>query len=153
MSGSVFLDTNVLLEATDTARAHHAIAHRIFSTWPERGIDLSVSGQVLREYLVVATRPRESNGLGLGSVEALENVRRFRSRAAICPETEQVFGLLQQLAGRLQTQGKKFHDLNIAATALATGLKTIVTANPRDFPAEFGLEVIDLAEAESAFPP
>lgn len=146
----VFLDTNVLLEATDTRRRHHEQAHGILAEWPEAGIDLFVSGQVMREYLVVATRPVASNGLGLGTADALENVRRLRSRLAICPETEAVCARVQDLARRLGTVGKRFHDLNIAATALNAGLRTIVTANPHDFPPEIGLEVVTLADARLA---
>ena len=148
-----FLDTNVLLEATDTKRALHRIAHAVVASWPEAGVDLFISGQVVREYLVVATRPVEQNGLGLSSADALENVRRIRSRVALCPENDAVCSLLQRLAGNLQIVGKRFHDLNLMATAISAGLKSLITANPTDFPPGLGLEVVPLAEATLATPP
>lgn len=60
----VFVDTNVLLAASDPSRPHHHQALHVFDRWPSEGVMLLASGQVLREYLVVATRPLQANGLG-----------------------------------------------------------------------------------------
>lgn len=62
---AVVLDTNVLLSATAPLRPLHRAALVVLNEWPNQGIVLSVSSQVLREYLVVATRPVQANGLGL----------------------------------------------------------------------------------------
>lgn len=59
------LDTNVLLAATDEGRAEHDQAVEIINDWPGRGTTLYTSGQIMREYLAVATRPAVRNGLGL----------------------------------------------------------------------------------------
>lgn len=39
--------------------------------WPASGSVLYTSGQILREYLVVATRPVHHNGLGLARPDAV----------------------------------------------------------------------------------
>jgi predicted nucleic acid-binding protein len=52
---TVLLDTKVLLSATTPSRRLHRAALRV-NEWPNRGFILVTSPQVLREYLVVATR-------------------------------------------------------------------------------------------------
>jgi predicted nucleic acid-binding protein len=61
----VMLDTNVLLAATDESRPEHRDALTVVNDWAARRTDLYTSGQILREYLAVATRPAGKNGLGL----------------------------------------------------------------------------------------
>lgn len=46
--------------------------------------------QVIREYLVVATRPVIANGLGMLLGDALENVREFRKTIRLLPEERPV---------------------------------------------------------------
>jgi len=42
------------------------------------GVDLYLCTQVIREYLVVATRPVENNGLGMTTNTELDNIKRFQ---------------------------------------------------------------------------
>ena len=58
--------------------------------WSKSGRQTYVSGQILREYLVVATRPLDSNGLGLTRAEAVANVSVFRSLSSCLDENDQV---------------------------------------------------------------
>lgn len=74
-----FIDTNVLLTATDASRSNHAAALSFLEAALEGRQRLFASGQILREYLVVATRPTEVNGLGLNPSEALENIQEFQN--------------------------------------------------------------------------
>ena len=61
----LLLDTNILLAATNTGRVNHKMSRQIFPACRTSGIHVAVCGQILREYLVVCTRPTENNGLGL----------------------------------------------------------------------------------------
>ncbi len=54
----VVLDTNVLIAATDQGRPEHARALSALIDWPAAGTALYSTGQVLREYLSVATLGR-----------------------------------------------------------------------------------------------
>lgn len=49
------LDTNILLTATDEGRAEHERALDVINGWPAHGTTLYTSGQIIREYLSVAT--------------------------------------------------------------------------------------------------
>ena len=129
----LFVDTNVLLTATDTSRPRHPDAMWLFDDAGARGVHLAVSGQVLREYLVVATRPPNANGLGLNSVDAIANVNEFVRLTHSCDETEEVGRRLRQLALTYSLRGKVLHDANIVATMTANGISVLVTQNVDDF--------------------
>ena len=94
----LFVDTNVLLIATDESRLQHRDAGRLLNESGRRGLHLAASGQILREYLVVATRPQETNGLGLQVRDATANVTEFLRCIHLYDETEEVARRLHQLS-------------------------------------------------------
>lgn len=130
---TIFLDTNILLTATDPTRDLHRVAVGVFDTFPSRGLSLCLSGQVIREYLVVATRERSQNGLGLTLKQALANVRAFRERARLLPENEAVARRFGALLVEIPTTGRVIHDAHMIATALAHDVSTVLTLNVKDF--------------------
>jgi predicted nucleic acid-binding protein len=132
-SGRAMLDTNVLLAATDEGRAEHHQALTIVNNWPARGVALYISGQIVREYLAVATRPAEKNGLGLPLAGALANAHAFRGRTSLLAEDAKVSDRLLALLGDVACGGKQIHDANVVATMLVHGIDTIVTMNTDDF--------------------
>lgn len=139
------LDTNVLLAATDTARADHEAALAVLNTWPASGTVLYTSGQILREYLAAATRPVTGNGLGLGRPDAIANVRTLRTRLHLMAEDAKVGERLLSLLDAVECTGKQVHDANVVATMLVHGVDTVVTGNVEDF-TRFGdrVRVLDL---------
>ena len=141
----VFVDTNVLLSATDESRAHHREAFRLIAESGTRGVHLAASGQILREYLVVATRPAEVNGLGLAVADATANLQQFLRYLHTYDETESVAGRLRDLGLGHGLRGKRFHDANIVATMAAHGIRTLVTENEDDFTAFDDIETVTIA--------
>ena len=142
----VLLDTNVLLSATAPLRPLHRAALAVLNDWPNQGLILAVSSQTLREYLVVATRPVEVNGLGLSLEDALANVTVFRGRMRLLADGEPVWDRLRALVTAYGCRGKQIHDANVVACALTSGVTKLATANVGDFKrfaAE--IELIDLA--------
>ena len=137
---SSILDTNVLVSATASQRELHAAAQDVMQ-WPTLGRQTYVSGQILREYLVVATRPLESNGLGLTCTEAVANVSVFRSLMHCLEENDQVQRRLAELVQTHECRGVLIHDANVVATALMHDVPAIVTENRGDF-----LRFADLVE-------
>ena len=129
----VMLDTNVLLAATDEGRAEHHDALTIFNEWAAGDTTLCTSGQILREYLAVTTRPAEHNGLGLRPADAVSNVRAIQERTAFLAEDARVADRLQGLLADVECRGKQVHDANVIATMLAHGVGTVVTMNVEDF--------------------
>jgi predicted nucleic acid-binding protein len=129
----VMLDTNVLLAATDEGRAEHRDALTVVNDWAAGHTLLYTSGQVLREYLAVATRPADRNGLGLSGPDALGNVRAIRARTTLLAEDVKVTDRLLGLLADVPCGGKQVHDANLVATMLVHGVGTVVTMNLADF--------------------
>lgn len=127
------LDTNVLLAATDEARPEHGRAVRALEEWPATGVVLYTSGQILREYLAVATRPVDVAGLGLPRADALANVRVLRAHLTLLVEDRRVSDRLLQLLAEVECAGKQVHDANVVATMLVHGVESLVTINLSDF--------------------
>jgi predicted nucleic acid-binding protein len=143
---TLFLDTNVLLTATDASRRHHGLAREVISSHPRSGVHLGISGQIIREYLVVATRSSDANGLGLNVADALKNAAEFRRRLLFFEESEAVSDALRMLAGRHRLTGARIHDGNVAATMLAHGLSKLITDNQSDFTSFSGIQTANLPE-------
>jgi predicted nucleic acid-binding protein len=129
----VMLDTTVLLAATDETRAEHRDALTVLNDWAAVRTDLCTSGQILREYLAVATRPAENNGLGLDLADALGNVRAIRERTTLLAEDSKVADRLLGLLADVECRGRQVHDANVVATMLVHGIGTVVTMNLDDF--------------------
>jgi predicted nucleic acid-binding protein len=128
---NLFVDTNVLLAATDPQRERHAAARAFLESG---GANLFASPQVMREYLAVATRPPAANGLGLTAHQALENVAEFSKTLSLVFGSAAAWDKLRELLGGPGAPvGKRVHDANIAATAIANGLSVIATFNAPDF--------------------
>jgi predicted nucleic acid-binding protein len=141
----VFVDTNVLLTATAPARPLHAQAQAVLRDWPPRGIDLALSGQVVREYLVVATRPIDVNGLGIPTAAALHNVQAILDRVRLLDEPRPVSRRLLDIVRANDLAGKRVHDANLVATALEHGLGFLVSDNVTHFRGLGDLELLELA--------
>ncbi len=106
---------------------------------------LYTSGQILREYLAVATRPVDQNGLGMARPDAVANVRALRARLNLLAEDIKVSERLLELLETVECAGNQVHDANVVATMLVHGVDTVVSMNVDDF-ARFGdhVHVADL---------
>jgi predicted nucleic acid-binding protein len=124
----LLVDTNVLLEATDEARKQHREARRLVESHPA----LALAAQVIREYLVVATRPISANGLGLSTPDALENVREFRRGIRLLPEERPILPAFLALVEHTSCAGKRIHDVHLVATARVHRVQAIVSLNAAD---------------------
>ena len=99
----VFVDTNVLVDATNLDRPSHASALAFL----ERRPGLVFSAQIAREYLVVATRPVAVNGLGLTLDVALANLAEYRTVIRLLPEERPLLPQLLRLLREVRATDKK----------------------------------------------
>ena len=128
-----FVDTNVLLSATDSARTDHGAARAVFEKAIGAGVHLAISGQIIREYLVVATRPVAANGLGMQPIDAVRNADIFQHRTLLLEETEAVADRLRILVESYSLKGTRIHDANLCAVMQVHGISQLVTQNGSDF--------------------
>lgn len=146
----LLLDTNVLLAATDVSRDSHPLCTELFQLQAGTGVHLVTIGQILREYLVVATRPVEVNGLGLHRTDAVRNIRAFRTRTHLLPESPEVHQELIALVEAHALTGKRIHDANLAAAAGYHHVSAIITDNRDDYAAISPVPVLSLRSAVDA---
>ncbi len=132
----VIVDTNVLLAATDRSRHAHQAATTFLDSDQRR---LALTPQIVREYLAVATRPVEVNGLGLPEGDAVANVEQLLADMELLAETAATTRHLLDLMGRHLASGKQVHDANLVAVALSHQATTIVTDNLTHFSRFAGL--------------
>ena len=141
---ALLVDTSVLLEASNRARRQHTAALSLL----EQHNQLVFPAQVAREFLVVATRPPEVNGLGLTSRAALESLTAFRRNVRLLPEEKPLLPTLLRLVEELSIVGKRVHDAHIVAAAVVHRVKAVVTLNGDDFRA-FGAQVRCVTPADA----
>lgn len=127
-----FVDTNVLVYASQKRSAFHARAVACLHEARGERRALWISRQVLREYLATVTRPQH-NQAPLSLAEALADIARFERDFNIAEDGPEVFAELLRLLARVPVAGKQVHDANLAATMLAHGMTCLLTFNDADF--------------------
>jgi predicted nucleic acid-binding protein len=125
------VDTNVLVYATASSapfrdRARAALV-RLAADEP-----LSVSRQILREYVAVMTRP-QTWGKALSLAEAMTDAAVFERRFTVLEDGPPVWDQLMGLSRRYSFGGRQVHDANVVATMLAHGERRLLTFNEADF--------------------
>jgi len=137
-----FIDTNVLLAASDRSRPNHTEAVQFLESALSGERRLFTNGQVFREYLVVATRSLENNGFGLTPNDALANLEAFSKCIQLLDENQVVARQLQQLVKKHRLKGKRIQDANLVATMQENGLKQLKTYNQDDFSTFEGIHFV-----------
>ena len=128
----MFIDTNVFVRARmEGAPGHHAARSRLKHAMGA-GERISISRQVIREYLAVVTRGQDwSPPLPLG--DALDSVHWMASTFVILEDGPEVTEALIALCREVPVGGRQIHDANIVATMVANREFRLLTFNPADF--------------------
>jgi predicted nucleic acid-binding protein len=121
-----FVDTNVLVYATDSISPLYSIAVAALQRILAVGA-VAISPQIVNEYLSVAFRSSLSSGVPSPSM-VLGNVQLFRQRFELVEENDAVITELINLLRRFPAAGRRVHDTNIVATLVAHGISHLETA-------------------------
>ena len=132
MAVRVFVDTNVLLRAALPQMAQHPQVDTLLKRTIREGVELWISGQVIREFIVQATHPRTLEA-PLTIAQTVKEVEAMKSLFQMADETTAVRDRLLNLIQTYPTSGKQIHDANIVATMLVYGIGTLFTLNLDDF--------------------
>lgn len=128
----VFVDTNVLVFANVASHPLQAVALQALRDLRSTGAELWISRQIIREYLVVLSRPQTFVAPQPPAVLAAQ-IAYFQSRMRIADDTAAVTANLLALFQQVAVGGKQVHDANIVATMQAHGIGRILTHNTADF--------------------
>ena len=128
----MFVDTNVLVNARAPTAPDYISATARLDQARSAGETLSISRQILREYLAVVTRPQNSP-VDITREEALDDVARMSQTFTILEDGPAVTETLIRLCREVPVGGRQIHDANIVATMLAHGERRLLTFNTADF--------------------
>lgn len=132
MVDKAFVDTNILLRAIIPQFSLHRSCETLIQKMWDDNVELWISRQVIREYLVQVTHPRTlTSPLTLEQIMA--QMQTIQSLFRITNETTVVTEGLLELLQNYPTKGKQIHDANIVATMLAYDIDTLLTLNIKDF--------------------
>jgi toxin-antitoxin system PIN domain toxin len=126
-----FVDTNVLVYAAVRSAPFHDRARDALAQFAV-GEPLSLSRQILREYIAVMTRP-QTWGRPLTLAEATADAAAFTQRFSVLEDGPPVWDQLIQLGHNYSFGGRQVHDANVVATMLAYGERRPLTFNEADF--------------------
>ena len=136
----ILADTNILLRVLQRDHPMHPEAWAAVRILQSRK-EIVLAAQNIVELWVVATRPKEQNGVGLTSPRAAMYLARLNRTFPVLLETPEIQQEWQRLVVQHQVSGKKAHDTRIVAAMNVHGVKDIVTFNGDDFRRYPGIRV------------
>ncbi len=116
---STFLDSNILCRLSKEDDPLHEIAKQAVQQAINRdeGERPVINAQVEREFLSVATRTIQENGLGMEPKEAVQMLESFRIFCEFRDDPPLLHQRTKELVGTLGVSGKRVHDLAIGVSA------------------------------------
>lgn len=132
MASKIFVDTNVLLRFFLRELANHRECRTLLRKLIREGVELCISGQVIREFYVRALHPRTfaevtvtERTLPPETEWVLRIVESLPDFFRIVDQPHAVHEMLSHLLREYQVRGTLTHDTNILATMLVHGFDTI----------------------------
>lgn len=128
----VFLDTNILLRFDVPDFDQHMLVRQGVQQLIRDSNQLWISGQVIREFSTVLTRP-QATMTPLAAGEVANRVRMLLPGLKVAYDS---LGSINQLLYLMDTYpmgGKQIHDANIVATMLDYKITHLFTLNTADF--------------------
>ena len=126
-------DTSVILRLNEPSNPISKVVEECLDKLSQAGEELVIVPQVLVEFWVVATRPKNVNGLGFTTDEAEKVLDNLQKLFTVLPENAQIFDEWKTLVVKHEVRGKPTHDARIAAAMIVHEIENILTLNPGDF--------------------
>lgn len=139
----VVLDANVLLRAADPSAPLRPVAVAAVTALGRRGDIPVLVPQSLYEFWVVATRPREHNGLGLSVAECRGELAAFKAYCPLFPDLPGLYPAWEDIVAAHACRGKPAHDARYVAAMRTHGLAHLLTFNAADFARYPGVVALD----------
>lgn len=130
---SYAIDTNILARSMEESHPMHQPASEAVAILVSSEEVVSVFPQVLYEFWVIATRPREQNGLGLSAAEAEIQCAEFERIFTLMPDVPSIYAEWKSLVTHHEVMGKKAHDTRIVAAMKVHNISHLLTFNSDDF--------------------
>jgi hypothetical protein len=141
---SILFDTNVLVYATNEDSPFFEVAKELRQKALVGEIRACITPQILAEYYSVVTSPRRVTK-PLSPKQAREEVEAYLQADAIrkLPIQSSASAQMVELADRYRVREQGIYDVQLVATMLDHGVKSIYTANEKDFERFKEIQVIN----------
>ncbi len=139
----VLLDANILLRTVDLTAPLRPTAMAAVGTLNARGDTPIIVPQSLYEFWVVATRPKDKNGLGLSVPECQAEVATFKTYYPLVLDMPSLCAEWEALVTAHACHGKVAHDARYVGAMNTHGLTHVLTFNGTDFARYPGIVVLD----------
>lgn len=127
------IDTNVLLRWSDVKHPCHLECVGAVDRLVTGGDQICTCAQVLIEYWVVITRPKEVNGFDLRLPQAASYLAKARGTFICLPELPDMADRWERVITEHKVIGRQAHDARLVALMLSHGITHILTLNAADF--------------------
>ncbi len=127
------LDTNILLRLMNPREQEHGVCRRATTRMTVAGHTLLLAPQVLYEFWVVATRPRDARGFGWTTTRTESALDHLLMSFQLYPEAPELFEVWRMLVLEGSIVGKRAHDARIAAFKNLYEIDYLITLNGDDF--------------------
>jgi predicted nucleic acid-binding protein len=131
-NNKIFIDTNILIYASVKQSLFHHKALQKLQNYQQNDFELWINRQVIREYLVVLSRPQTFSH-PISNVQLLKDIQYFNNHFNIADDNQRITKELTNLITNYSVMGKQIHDANIVATMVANGILDLFTHNVKDF--------------------
>jgi predicted nucleic acid-binding protein len=130
----ILVDTNIVARSTQNGHIHQRVALDVITHLRiARQEYLAVVPQVLIEFYAIATRPKESNGLGFTPDQAIQQMATIKDDFVVYEESPDIFAFWEQLVNKYRPRNRMVYDLRLVAAMLANNMTQILTFNDQDF--------------------
>ena len=142
----VLIDTNILVRGVHRKSVGHRDAIRALRILRSRADLVCVVPRNIYESRSVATRPVDTNGLGLSPSQAARITTRIGELCPVLRDLPELYYEWRRLVVDHGVSGKKSHDARLVAAMNVHGIRQIVTFNTDDFARYPGIGVIHPAK-------
>jgi predicted nucleic acid-binding protein len=126
-------DTSIVLRLNEPSNPMCKTVRECLDKLEKRGEVLVIVPQILVEFWVVATRPKDVNGLGMRPDEAEVELDYLQEMFTLFPENDKIFNEWKAIVTKHKVSGKPSHDARIVAAMKTNKINKILTLNPQDF--------------------
>jgi predicted nucleic acid-binding protein len=138
----ILVDSNILIRLLDKDSKDHASCVSVLTPEHVDRFGLCICAQVMIEFWVVCSRPKQQNGLGLQPSELSIELERIESIIPCLAEPADMAMIWRSLVTRYQVSGKPAHDARLVALMSAYGIQSLLTLNAADFSRYEGIRCV-----------
>lgn len=140
---SYLVDTNILLRLVQKNSPLHTDTQRAIFMLKKQDELLYIIPQNIIEFWAVATRPINSNGLGLSIAQAVQETEKIKKIFILYLDTSAIFCEWESLIVKYQVMGKQVHDARLVAAMIEYKITHLLTFNVDDFKRFSEIIVVD----------